>query len=100
MSDARQLTEEDLDEIQNHRVSRDGAFAIKQLRAKVEELKEHYSLQVALIGGKDNYIQSLEAEVNELTYLVTELDAHEGAEGWSDRLEKRLKVWRKQEGKL
>jgi len=39
---------------------------IKALQAKVDELKEHYSLQVAVIGGRDNYIQSLEAEVKQL----------------------------------
>jgi hypothetical protein len=33
--------------------------------------------------------------IDELTYLVTELDAHEGAEGWSKYLEDRLVEWRR-----
>ena len=41
-----------------------------------------------------NHQQMLLAEQ---AYLITELDAHEGAEGWSADLEVRLQAWRKKQ---
>lgn len=35
--------------------------------------------------------------IAEQARLITELDAHEGAEGWSTYLEATLKIWRKQQ---
>ena len=57
------------------------------------------SVMTALTQVWNECEQENKAKVEELTYLVTELDAHEGAEGWSDYLENHLKTWRvKQEG--
>ena len=66
-------------------ISEGQPYRAKTLRQTIEALKP---------------IEELEAKVEKLTYLVTELDAHEGAEAWSDYLENRLKVWRKQQGEL
>jgi hypothetical protein len=59
----------------------------EELQGKVEELTN----ELTACRSEQEIGQ---AKVEELTYLVTELDAHEGAEGWSADLENRLKIWR------
>ena len=68
------------------------------LEIKIDELTDSNKLLRTHIITLAAEIETLQATIEELRYLVTELDAHEGAEGWSKYLEDKLIKWRGNNG--